>query len=76
MLEALRRSSQTWVAKALLIVLVGSFAIWGVSSSLVAGTTNSVVSVGDVSVSPTDFRLAYERQVATMSQRFGMRLSA
>ncbi len=76
MLEALRRSSQTWVAKALLIVLVGSFAVWGVSSSLVTGTANSVVTVGDVSVSPTDFRLAYERQVATMSQRFGMRLTA
>jgi peptidyl-prolyl cis-trans isomerase D len=76
MLEALRRSSQTWVAKALLIVLVGSFAVWGVSSSLVAGAANSVVTVGDVSVSPTDFRLAYERQVATMSQRFGMRLNA
>jgi peptidyl-prolyl cis-trans isomerase D len=76
MLEALRRSSQTWVAKALLIVLVGSFAVWGVSSSLVTGTANSVVTVGDVSVSPTDFRLAYERQVATMSQRFGMRLNA
>ena len=76
MLEALRRSSQTWVAKALLVLLVGSFAVWGVSSSLVTGTANSVVTVGDGSVSPTDFRLAYERQVATMSQRFGMRLNA
>jgi peptidyl-prolyl cis-trans isomerase D len=76
MLDALRRSSQTWVAKALLIVLVGSFAVWGVSSSLVTGTNSSVITVGDVKVSPTDFRLAYERQVATMSQRFGMRLNA
>lgn len=76
MLEALRRASHTWVAKALLIVLVGSFAVWGVSSSLITGSANSVVTVGDVSVSPTDFRLAYERQVATMSQRFGMRLNA
>ncbi|AOF92122.1 peptidylprolyl isomerase [Sinorhizobium sp. RAC02] len=76
MLEALRRASQTWVAKALLIVLVGSFAVWGVSSSLVTGASNSVVTVGDVKVSPTDFRLAYERQIATMSQRIGMRINA
>ncbi|WP_421592466.1 SurA N-terminal domain-containing protein [Shinella sp. M27] len=76
MLEALRSAAQTWVAKALMIVLVGSFAIWGVSSSLVTGASNSVVTVGDVSVSPTDFRLAYERQVATLSQRFGTRLNA
>lgn len=76
MLEALRSAAQTWVAKALMIVLVGSFAIWGVSSSLITGASNSVVTVGDVSVSPTDFRLAYERQVATLSQRFGTRLNA
>lgn len=76
MLDALRRASRTWVAKALLIVLVGSFAVWGVSSSLVTGTSSAVVTVGDVKVSPTDFRLAYERQVATMSQRFGTRLNA
>jgi peptidyl-prolyl cis-trans isomerase D len=76
MLEALRSAAQTWVAKALLIILVGSFAVWGVSSSLVTGTSNAVVTVGDVKVSPTDFRLAYERQVAAMSQRFGMRLNA
>lgn len=76
MLEALRSAAQTWVAKALMIVLVGSFAVWGVSSSLMTGASNSVVTVGDVSVSPTDFRLAYERQVATLSQRFGTRLNA
>lgn len=76
MLDALRSAAQTWVAKALLIVLVGSFAVWGVSSSIVTGGSNAVVTVGDVKVSPTDFRLAYERQVATMSQRFGMRLNA
>jgi len=76
MLETLRHAAQTWVAKALMIVLVGSFAIWGVSNTIVAGGSNAVVTVGDVKVSPTDFRLAYERQVATMSQRFGMRLNA
>ncbi len=76
MLDALRRAAQTWVAKGLLIVLVGSFAVWGVSSSLVTGASSAVVTVGNVSVSPTDFRLAYERQVATLSQRFGTRLNA
>lgn len=76
MLDALRRGAQTWVAKGLLIILVGSFAVWGVSSSVVTGGANAVVTVGDVTVSPTDFRLAYERQVATLSQRFGTRLTA
>lgn len=76
MLELLRRGARTWVAKALLILLVASFAVWGVSSSIATGSSNSVVTVGDVSVSPTDFRLAYERQVATYSRRFGTRLTS
>lgn len=76
MLETLRKGAQTWVAKGLMLILVGSFGIWGISSSLVTGTSNAVVTVGDVKVSPTDFRLAYERQVSTMSQRFGTRLTA
>lgn len=76
MLESLRKGAQTWVAKALLLVLVASFGVWGVSSSLVTDSSNAVVTVGDVDVSATDFRLAYERQVSAMSQRFGTRLNA
>ncbi|MBD9372261.1 SurA N-terminal domain-containing protein [Rhizobium sp. ARZ01] len=76
MLESLRKGAQTWVAKALLLILVASFGVWGISSSLVTGTSNAVVTVGDVKVSPTDFRLAYERQLSALSQRFGTRLTS
>lgn len=76
MLDALRRASQTWVAKALMIVLVGSFAVWGVSGFLVTGTANAVITVGDVKVSPTDFRFAYLNQISALSRRFGMQLNA
>lgn len=75
MLEFLRRGSQTWVVKGLLVLLVLSFGVWGVSTSLVASSTDSVVTVGDVKVSPSDFRLAYERQLAQLSRQFGTRLS-
>lgn len=76
MLESLRKGAQTWVAKALMLILVVSFGVWGISSSLVTGTSNAVVTVGDVKVSPTDFRLAYERQLSALSQRFGTRLTS
>lgn len=75
MLEFLRKASKTWVAKGLLLLLVGSFAVWGASSSLVSGTSDAVITVGDVKVSPSDFRLAYERQIATLSRQFGTRLT-
>ncbi len=75
MLEFLRRAAQTWVVKGLVALLVVSFGVWGVSTSLVSGSADAVVTVGDVKVSPSDFRLAYERQVAQLSRQFGTRLS-
>ncbi|MCV9965192.1 SurA N-terminal domain-containing protein [Pararhizobium sp. BT-229] len=75
MLEILRKGSQTWVVKGLMVLLVLSFGVWGVSTSLVTGSSDAVVTVGDVKVSPSDFRLAYERQVAQLSRQFGTRLS-
>jgi peptidyl-prolyl cis-trans isomerase D len=75
MLEFLRRAAQTWVVKGLLALLVVSFGVWGVSTSLVSGSGVAVVTVGDVKVTPSDFRLAYERQVAQLSRQFGTRLT-
>lgn len=76
MLSALRNAAGTWVAKLLLLLLVVSFAIWGISGSLVTGFGgNSVVTAGGTSVSPIEYRLAYDRQIAVMSQQFGARLS-
>ena len=75
MLKFLRRAAQTWVVKGLLALLVVSFGVWGVSTSLVSGSADAVVTVGDVKVSPSDFRLAYERQVAQLSRQFGTRLT-
>lgn len=76
MLSALRSAAGTWVAKLLLLLLVVSFAVWGISGSLVAGFgSNSVVSAGGTTVSPIEYRLAYDRQIAVMSQQFGTRLT-
>ncbi|MEP9388083.1 SurA N-terminal domain-containing protein [Mesorhizobium sp. KR9-304] len=76
MLSALRNAAGTWVAKLLLVLLVVSFAVWGISGSLVTGFGgNSVVAAGGTTVSPIEYRLAYDRQIAVMSQQFGARLT-
>lgn len=76
MFHLLRRAAQTWVAKLLLLLLVASFGIWGVSRELVSGgSSTTVVTVGDQQVDVSEFRLAYQRQVAAVSQQFGMRLT-
>lgn len=75
MLDLLRKASRTWAAKLLFILLVGSFAIWGVSASVMAPGGNAVVTVGDQTVKPEEFRLAYQRQLAELGRQFGTRLT-
>ncbi|MCZ4092888.1 peptidylprolyl isomerase [Sinorhizobium psoraleae] len=75
MLESLRKASQTWIVKGLMAVLVLSFMVWGGQTLMVASVPNAVVTVGDVKVSPSDFRLAYERQLSLLSRQLGTPLT-
>lgn len=76
MLNTLRKAAGTWVAKILLLVLVGSFAVWGISGQLIGiGMSDAVVTAGGTEVSLKDYRLAYDRQLNVMSQRFGQRMT-
>lgn len=75
MLDSLRKAAGTWVAKLLLLLLVGSFAVWGISGNITGGTGNSVLVAGNSSVSINEYRLAYDRQLNTISQQAGTRLT-
>ncbi|HCL65756.1 MAG TPA: peptidylprolyl isomerase [Rhizobium sp.] len=75
MLVILRKAAHTWVAKFLLLILAVSFGIWGVSTSLMSGTSQTVVTVGDQKVSANEFSFAYQRQIADLSRSFGMKLT-
>lgn len=76
MLDSLRKAASTWVAKLLLILLVGSFAVWGISGQMISGMGGTnVITAGGTTVSALDYRLAYDRQMSVMSQQFGMRLT-
>lgn len=76
MLETMRSAAGTWVAKLLLLLLVVSFAIWGISGSMlnpIGG--DDVITVGGTKVNTTEYRLAHDRQLNVMSQQFGQRLT-
>lgn len=76
MLESLRKAAGTWVAKLLLILLVFSFAVWGISSSLINGiASGAVVTAGNTKVDGTEFRLAYDRQLNVLSRQFGQQIT-
>lgn len=75
MLTSLRNASGSLLVKLLLGLLVLSFAVWGISGQMLGGTTNHVVAAGETTVSPIDYRLAYDRQLMQMSQQFGTQLT-
>jgi peptidyl-prolyl cis-trans isomerase D len=75
MLDSLRNASKTLAAKLLLLLLVVSFGVWGVSASLVSTNSHAVMTVGDQSVSPEEFRFAYQRQMSDIGRQFGTRLT-
>lgn len=75
MLDTLRKGAKSWVAQFLLVMLVASFAVWGISGSILTAGGSAVVTVGDTEVSPNEFRLAYDRQMAAVGQQLGTRLT-
>lgn len=77
MLDVLRKGAQTWVAKLLMGLLVVSFGVWGISGSVLNNFAggNAVIKVGDVKVTPNEFRLAYNQDLAMMSRQFGTQLT-
>lgn len=76
MMTFLRNAANTWVAKLLLVILVVSFAVWGISGEIHSGFgSRDVVTAGRTGVSGADFRLAYDRQLSLLSQQFGQRIT-
>ncbi len=75
MLDSLRNAARTRVVKGLLAILILSFMVWGGQTMMVRDASDAVVTVGDVKVSASDFRLAYERQRSLLSRQLGMPLT-
>lgn len=77
MLHAMRKGAGGWLAKGLLVLLVASFAVWGIGGDMLQSSRgSSVIEVGDVSVSFGEFQRDYQRNLSILSQRFNTRLTA
>lgn len=76
MLDSLRNAAKSWIAKLLLALLAISFVAWGVGDVFRQGFTgSSVLSSGESSVSPVEYRLAYNRQMQIYQQQLNQRLT-
>ncbi len=76
MLEAIRKRSAGIVVKALLGLLILSFAMWGVADVYSpSGTDRTLAQVGDVTIQPEQVRREYQQEIDRLSGAFGTRLT-
>jgi peptidyl-prolyl cis-trans isomerase D len=76
MLETLRQGAQSWYFKGLLLILVASFAIWGVGDIFRGrGIGNSIMSVGSHEISATELSRTFQRRINQLSRQLGTELS-
>jgi peptidyl-prolyl cis-trans isomerase D len=72
MLQAIRSKVASWVAKTLFVMLILSFAVWGIGDIFTQRTTlNPVATVGDTKVTPMQLDRAFRDLVAQYRQAFG-----
>lgn len=68
MLESMRRGAQSMIARLFFVVLIGSFAIWGIPRDFV-GASNDVAQIGSTAISADSFRRAFDSQLNSLSQQ-------
>ena len=72
MLNVLRQKAGSWVVKVLLLLLVLSFAIWGIGDVFFGGVQNpTVATVGSSEISATELADAFNRSLNNLQQRLG-----
>ncbi|MFQ3622457.1 MAG: SurA N-terminal domain-containing protein, partial [Acetobacteraceae bacterium] len=73
MLSAIRNSLNSWIVKALFLLLIASFAVWGIGDFVGGGrgTDRSVAHVSGTRVSLAEATDAFQRDLAQMRRSFG-----
>ncbi|HZD26073.1 MAG TPA: SurA N-terminal domain-containing protein, partial [Alphaproteobacteria bacterium] len=70
MLNALRRNAGSWVVKVLMLLLVVSFAIWGIGDVFFRhGQNPTVATVGDSEIPASELSDAFNRAVANLQRQ-------
>lgn len=72
MLTALRKQAGSWVVKALLLVLVLSFAIWGIGDIFYGNPDEAAVAtIGDSEITTGELNGAFNRNLDNLQRQFG-----
>ncbi len=74
MLTAMRRFAGTWFAKILFILLIASFAVWGIEDVVRNfGRETAVVRVGDSAIELPEAQAAARREMSRIARQLGNR---
>jgi peptidyl-prolyl cis-trans isomerase D len=68
MLETLRNGSKGWLSAVMILMLVGSFGMWGVQDMLNLSSTPKIATVAGDDIPPERFQQEFSRFLAQMSK--------
>ncbi len=71
MLDSLRKGAKSWVAKILILLLIASFAVWGIGDIFSFRLESMIARVGQTEVSAERFANAMNRQRNLISRQQG-----
>ena len=71
MLQGLRRSAGSWVVKALMGLLVLSFAVWGIADIFTGYRGTAVATVGNTEIDGEEFRQKFQNEIRIQSRQLG-----
>ncbi|WP_439579942.1 peptidyl-prolyl cis-trans isomerase [Elioraea sp.] len=72
MLTAIRNSLNHWIVKGLFVILIASFAVWGIEDFVRGGGADrSIATVAGETVSLAEATDAYQREVSQLRRSFG-----
>jgi peptidyl-prolyl cis-trans isomerase D len=71
MLDALRKRATGWIAQLFIVLLVLSFAVWGVSDVFTGFGTDTVATVGKTEISTVEFARQYDQALQNLSRQTG-----
>ncbi|MFV3128706.1 SurA N-terminal domain-containing protein [Niveispirillum sp. KHB5.9] len=74
MLQIIRSTAGSWVVKILFVVLIISFAVWGIGD-ITKGAQTGVARVGDRNITPQELDQAYRTEFNRMKQMVGPEFS-
>ena len=71
MLGSIRKQTQSWVVRGMLLLLAASFGLWGVGDIFRGGQEPSVAQVGEIEVSASRFSGEFRQEVDRLHRQSG-----